>query len=209
MPPATPWCPSVSMPRPVARVRSARHAPRLNMRRANLPSGRKPITRRSKPHGNGRRRPRSRPTMPGGRALRARTHRPSGGVVYDNVATPAKPKHTYSTSLLPRRSTWWASRRGWRTHFGPRHDDLPLQHSRHRRLRRCAREFAISIPAFVETTGKCLCHKGSCLSAQHVSDHPGQPKTSAMTCLTPPSACDSGSPARPASPPPPTSRGAA
>ena len=144
MSPATPWCAFVSMPRPVARVRSARRAPWLKMRRANSPSGRKPITRRSKPHGNGRRRPRSRPTMPGGRALRPRTHKPSGGVVYDNVATSAKPKRTYSTSLLPRRSTWCAARRGWRTHFGLRHDDPPLRHSRHRRLRRCAREFAIS-----------------------------------------------------------------
>jgi hypothetical protein len=145
MSPAIPWCAFVSMSRPVARVWSARRAPGPKMRRANSLSGRKRSTRRSKPHGNGRRRPRSRPTMPGGRALTARTHTPSGGGVYDNVATSAKPKRTYSTSLLPRRSTWCASRRGWRTHLGPRHDDPPLRHSRHRRSRRCAGEFANSI----------------------------------------------------------------
>ena len=200
------------MPRPVARVRSARRAPGLKLRRANSPSGRKPITRRSKPHGNGRIRPRSRPTMPSGRALRARTHRPSGGVVYDYVATSAKPKRTYRTSLLstalnlvrvaawledtpratPRRSRLCDTRGigayGGAPENSPSVSVLillanPFQSSGRRVCMRCSRllwvqrsrrrgkiygssEFANSIPSFVEKTCKCLCRKGSCLSAQ-------------------------------------------
>ena len=42
--------------------------------------------------------------------------------------------------------------RGWRTYLGPRPDAPPLRHSRHRRLRRCAREFANSICA--DTVGE-------------------------------------------------------
>jgi hypothetical protein len=97
------------MPRPVAPVRSTRRAFGLKMRRANSPSGRKPITRRSKPHGNGRRRPLSRPTMASGRALRARTHRPSGGVVYDDVA-----RHRPSQNALTARPYYHGAQPGAR-----------------------------------------------------------------------------------------------
>ena len=102
-------------PRPVVPVRSARHAPRPKMPRANSPSGRKPSTRPSKPRGNGRRPLSSRPSMPGGPGSRARSRRLSGGVAYDSVATSVTPKRVCSTSSPPPHSTWCASRRGWRT----------------------------------------------------------------------------------------------
>jgi len=135
MPPATPWCASVSMLRPVARVRSARHAPGLNMRRANSPSGRRSSTRLSRPRGNGRKPPRSQPNTPGEPGLRARIRRPSGGVAYANIATLVKPKRSCSTSSLPRHSTWCGSRHGWKGRLGPPHGARPLRPSRHRRLR--------------------------------------------------------------------------
>jgi hypothetical protein len=132
MSPATPSCASVFMPPPVAPVRSAQRAPRPKMRRANSPSAHKSSTRRSKPHGTGRRPLSSRPSTPGGPGLKARTRRPSGGVAYANVATSATPKHSCSTSAPPRRSTWCEWRHGGRGGLGPAHDDPPLRPSGHR-----------------------------------------------------------------------------
>jgi hypothetical protein len=78
--------------RATCRVCPARRAPERKTPPANSRSGRRPITRRSKPRDNGRRLPSSQPSTPGGLGSRGHTRKPSGAVACAGPGTAGWPR---------------------------------------------------------------------------------------------------------------------